>query len=148
MLPQDLRTAEAEALEALRSALTADSRGRWSVELRFEGLRLLPVVVRLATGLVAEGKAIRLLFPDAGAAALGRRDAPDLAPMISSFSDQLRALTAAPETDSDALLLLVSPSQADYDSVEQLCSLHSGAVVLLNPGLEDAAVGKIGRAHV
>ena len=41
MLPPDLRTAEAETREALRSALAADPRGRWTVELRFEGLRLL-----------------------------------------------------------------------------------------------------------
>ena len=53
MLPADLRTAEAEALQALQAALAAGSGGRWTVEFRFEGLRLMPVVLRLLEGLMA-----------------------------------------------------------------------------------------------
>jgi hypothetical protein len=166
MLPPDLRTAEAELLEALRSALAADPRGRWTVELRFEGLRLLAPVLRLADALEAAGTPFRLLFADAGAAALARRDGAALAPRIASFSDALRrrqtdgdgaAPTGAPvaggepssqETQQGAdaaeereVLLLVAPSQAEYGVVEPLCQGHTGAVVLINPSLEDAAVG-------
>jgi len=146
-----------EAVVALRSALERDRRGRWTVELRFEGLRLLPVVLRLAEALDAAGLPFRLLFPDAGAAALARRDGPGLASRIASFGDQLRQQAAATSADpgdasaaSDAettadeappLLLLVGASQAEYDEVERLCQQHPAAVVLLNPGLEDAAVG-------
>lgn len=157
MLPADLRTAESEAVVALRSALASDRRGRWTVELRFEGLRLLPVVLRLAEALETAELPFRLLFPDAGAAALARRDGPALASCIASFGDQLRqqvSSTAAARPDSAAasepatpteeaapLLLLVGASQAEYEEVESLCQQHPGAVVLLNPGLEDAAVG-------
>lgn len=156
MLPPDLRTAEAEALASLRSALTADPRGRWTVELRFEGLRLLPVVLRLAAELATGAAPIRLLFPDAGAAALARRDGPELAERIATFSDHLRpregtsavpseaggGLPAADAKSSDIeVLILVGASQADYGTVESVCQAHQGPVVLVNPGLEDGAVG-------
>ena len=137
MLPADLRTAEAQLLGGLQAALAAEPAGRWTVELRFVGLRLLPVALRLAASLTAE-RETSLLLPDAGAAALARRDAPELAATISSFSDHLRRQGGA---GSEGLLLLVAPSQAEYDLVEALCGAHRGAVLLLNPNLEDAAVG-------
>ena len=136
MLPPDLRTAEAEALASLRSALAGDPRGRWTLELRFEGLRLLPVVLRLVGELESSVPGIRLLFSDAGAAALARRDGPELAERIATFSDHLRL------RQSDAeVLILVGASQADYGTVESVCQAHAGRVVLLNPRLEDGAVG-------
>ena len=76
MLPPDLNSAEAQALEAIRAALAAGSGGRWTVELRFEGLRLLPVALRLTAALVEEEVPLRLLCADMGATALARRDAP------------------------------------------------------------------------
>ncbi|MFM7360922.1 MAG: DUF1995 family protein [Cyanobium sp.] len=138
MLPPDLRTAEAEASDALQQALSSSSAGRWTVELRFEGLRLLPVALRLFASLLPLAPSGRLLLPDAGAAALARRDGPELAASIASFGDQIRLQG---EQGSDGLLLLVAPSQAEYEQVEQLCSAHRGPVVLLNPVLEDAAIG-------
>jgi len=156
LLPSDLQTAEAEALSSLRSALVGSARGRWTLELRFEGLRLLPVVLRLAAELEAGGTEIRLLFPDAGAAALARRDGPELADRISTFSDHLRvrgenaadatgdshgAAPADPGVSGTEVLILVGASQAEYGSVESVCQSHSGRVVLANPGLEDGAVG-------
>jgi len=138
MLPADLQAAEAQALQALRSALSADAAGRWILELRFEGLRLLPVALRLADRLLEGGTELQLLFPDAGATALARRDGPELAERIASFADQRRL---QPETPSQGVLLLVAPSQAEYEVVEPLCQGHPGAVVLINPSLEDAAVG-------
>lgn len=141
MLPADLRAAEAQALEALIQALKAEPRGRWTVEWRFEGLRLLPVALRLLGSLqerVPETNGQRLLFTDAGAAALAQRDAPDLAAQIASLRDQKRLQS---DGRSSGLLLAVSPSQAEYDDFEQICGQHDGPVVALNPSLEDAAVG-------
>lgn len=145
MLPPDLFTAEAELLEALESALSQGNHSRWTVELRFSGLRLLPVVLRLATALQERRGPLALLFPDAGAAALARRDGPALAPSVRSLADHQRLQTAAdPESPLPPLLLLVAPSLADYDEVEAVCTAHPGAVVLVNASLEDGAVG-IGR---
>jgi hypothetical protein len=151
MLPPDLRSAEAETLTAVRSALAAEPRGRWTVEWRFEGLRLLAPALRLAGDLLTEtGRGGRLLFADEGAAALARRESEILAPRIASFGDERRRQGEAGGVNSgegggegggEGLLLLVAPSQAEYDLVEALCGAHRGAVLLLNPNLEDAAVG-------
>lgn len=137
-LPADLRSAEAELLAALGSALASSPRGRWTAELRFEGLRLLPVWLRLVEALSVERPDLRLLFADMGATALAQRDAPQLAERIASFGEQLRA---AGEQPGEELLLLVGASPAEYSQVEQLCTAHAGPVVLLNAALEDAAVG-------
>ena len=51
MLPADLRTAEAELLTAVSAALAKGGRARWTAELRFEGLRILPVALRLTAAL-------------------------------------------------------------------------------------------------
>ncbi len=141
MLPADLRSAEAQALEALLAALPSQARGRWSVDWRFEGLRLLPVALRLAAALQAAGQPLRLIFADAGAAALARRDAPELAGQIADFRGQMRLAEQAEAGESPALLLAVAPSAPDYADFEQLCAAHVGAVVMLNGSLEDAAVG-------
>lgn len=140
MLPADLRTAEAQALEAVLAALPSQARGRWSVEWRFEGLRLLPVALRFCAALLEAGHGARLLCPDAGAAALARRDAPELAERVADFRGQMRRNQEASEPSSD-LLLALAPSQPDYEDFEQLCSGHTGPVVMLNGTLEDAAVG-------
>lgn len=145
MLPADLRAAEAQARDALGAALAAEAAGRWTVEWRFEGLRLLPVALRLLEALCAEQVARggpepppRLLFPDAGATALAQREAPHQAARIGSFGDQLRLQESG---QVDGLLLACAPSQAEYSLVEQLCRQHRGPVVMLNGNLEDAAVG-------
>ena len=138
MLPADLRSAEVEATTALEEALKAEPRGRWTVEMRFEGLRLMPVALRLSQRWLEEDLEHRLLFPDAGATALAHRDVPSLAPLIGSFSDQRRLQE---EGSSCGVLLLVGAGPSDYEAVEGICQHHPGAVVLLNPVLEDGAVG-------
>lgn len=170
VLPADLRDAEAQVLTALREALAARPNGRWTVDLRFEGLRLLPVALRLLASLNEAQPVAELLCTDAGGAALARRDAPDLAPWLGSLGDRSRraaqqgpaagderaaderaaddtASTETASTEANApttaapVLLLLAPAQAEYAEVEQVCQAHGGAVVILNGRLEDAAVG-------
>jgi hypothetical protein len=138
VLPADLAAAEAQARDALLAALVADVNGRWTVEWRFEGLRLLPLALRLARQLVVAGREPRLVFADAGSAALAKRDGPDLAERCADFNSLLRE--QGQET-SQGLLLAVAPSPAEYGDFERLCQQHRGAVVTLNGRLEDAAVG-------
>jgi hypothetical protein len=138
VLPADLAAAEAQARDALLAALVADVNGRWTVEWRFEGLRLLPLALRLARQLVAAGREPRLVFADAGSAALAKRDGPDLAERCADFNSLLRE--QGQET-SQGLLLAVAPSPAEYGDFERLCQQHRGAVVTLNGRVEDAAVG-------
>ncbi|MEB3306278.1 MAG: DUF1995 family protein [Cyanobacteriota bacterium] len=144
MLPPDLRQAEAQLGEALTIALKSNGSGRWTIELRFEGLRLLPLGMRLAQALKGEGMALRVLCPDAGATALARRDHPGLAALISSLGDHHRLQQEAPESQESGahpLLLVVGPGPSDYELVEGVCTSHPGPVVLFNPSLEDGAVG-------
>ena len=138
MLPADLQAAEQQTLEAMAAALAADATGRWSVEWRFEGLRLLAPVLRMAVALQQQGHQLTLLFSDAGAAALARRDAPELAALVLDLR-QLQQRQA--QQPSEGVLLAVAPAAADYDLFESVCSGHSGAVVMVNGRLEDAAVG-------
>lgn len=135
MLPVDLLSAEAQAQAAIAAALAADAQGRWTCEWRFEGLRLLPPVLRLLQALDRPGQRVSLVFTDAGGAALARRDAPDLADRIIDFR-QLQQ-----RQPSEGVLLVVSPAAADYETFEALCQNHQGPVVMVNGRLEDAAVG-------
>jgi len=135
MLPADLRSAEAQTLAALQAVLQGNDGGRWSIEWRFEGLRLLAPVLRLLTQLSQQGVPVLLLFSDAGGAALARRDAPELADRIVDF----RQLEQRPSTDG--VLLAMAPSAADYETFERLCERHCGSVVMVNGRLEDAVVG-------
>lgn len=137
MLPADLHAAEEQTLQAVAAALAADSSGRWTVEWRFEGLRLLPPVLRLFERL-CEQQDVTLVFADAGAAALARRDAPDRAQQVVDLR-QLQQRQS--EQASQGVLLAVTPSAADYEGFEAVCQGHRGAVVMVNGRLEDAAVG-------
>ena len=136
-LPADLAAAEAELLTALESALASQSKGRWTLDLRFEGLRLAPVALRLQRQLDQPERRCKLLFADAGATALAKRDAPDQADAITSVSDCYRGELPA----ESSVLICVTPGPPDYDEVETLCDKFAGPVVLLNGRLEDAAVG-------
>lgn len=82
-------------MEGLTAALAESATGRWTLEFRFEGLRLLPLVLRLGQALQAQERQFRLVFPDAGATALAQRDAPDLAARTGSLKDQERLNAAA-----------------------------------------------------
>ena len=135
-LPADLVAAEAQLLEALEAALGTDAKGRWTTELRFEGLRAAPVALRLQRRLDRPGRRAQLLFADAGATALAKRDAPDQADAISSLADW------GSRSDSpDTVLLAVTPGPPDYEEMQTVCEAHPGPVVLVNGRLEDAAVG-------
>ncbi len=137
-LPADLFAAEAMALAAVLSALSNQSVGRWSVTMKFEGLRLMPVAIRMTQALGENSLKPLLVWPDAGAAALARRDAPELALDIRSIRDQLNSDHA---DDNNRLLLVAGPQMSDYDEFADLCEKHAGSVVMLNGRLEDAAVG-------
>lgn len=134
-LPADLMTAEADLLDALKAALASGKAVRWGATLRFENLRILPVALRLFQALRSMDETCLLLWPDAGAAALSRRDAPDLADCILDFNQWSAG------GDSDGLVLAVGPQPSDYEQFMAICQDHRASVVMLNGRLEDAAVG-------
>lgn len=139
-LPSDLFSAENQLLAALIAAIKAEPKGRWSAELRFEGLRILPVALRLLAEIKNASFACSLVFPDAGASALAKRDAPNLSSSCSNLNDWLN-LQEANQSNSADLLIFVAPLPPDYIAVESICQNHGGPLLLLNGRLEDAAVG-------
>ena len=92
----------------------------------------------LAHALQQQGRELTLLFSDAGGAALARRDAPDMAALVLDLR-QLQQQQA--QRPSEGVLLAVAPAAADYETFESVCTAHSGAVLMVNGRLEDAAVG-------
>ena len=137
-LPADLLAAENMVLEALQTSLKDQPLGRWEVNLKFEGLKLMPVALRLMQNLQEDGFEIVLVWPDMGGTALAKHNAPEFANQISSLND----LLAEPNgKDDDRIFLVVAPQPSDYEQFELLCNKHSGAVVMLNGRLEDSAVG-------
>ena len=137
-LPSDLAAAEQAMHASLLAALDSGDGSRWGAALKFENLRLLPVALRLARALMAGERPVTVLWPDAGAAALARRDASDLADCILDFRQWMRRSAEEP---SDELLLAVMPTPADYEEFLGICEAHHGQVAMLNGRLEDAAVG-------
>ena len=137
-LPADLRAAEDQLLRSVQVAIRSGTCQRWAASLRFENLRFMPVALRLARALLANEHALILAWPDAGAAALARRDAQDLSDLIQDFNQIKRARTEKPDS---RLLVAIAPSPADYEEFQELCETHAGPVLMLNGRLEDAAVG-------
>ena len=81
-----------------------------------------------------------MYFPDAGAAALARRDWNDPAFSIRGINEFKGRLE--PE---DEACLVIEPSSVEVNEIEALCNEATGKyVVLLNPKLEDIAVVGIG----
>ena len=138
VLPADLLEAEQRTVSALDAVFGGSRRGRWMVTWRFEGLRVMAPALRLARTLLDSSRPLLVAFPDAGAAALAKRDAPDLADSCVDFMQLQRDPAWA---DRGQLLLLVGAQPSDYETVEAICNLWKEPVVLVNGRLEDAGVG-------
>ena len=146
-LPKDLNEAIAQSRIATAAALS-DGITLLQVELVFPEIALqaqsitqqfLPEFEQIQSG-------VKVFFPDAGSAALARRDwgqtpfkITDLGSSRTAVEDKL-----APE---DQLFLLVNPAAVEVAQVEKLyIAAGDRPVVLLNPRLEDVATIGIGYA--
>ncbi len=140
-LPETLEEAIAQATVATQAAI-ADGYTRLQVELQFPELKILPVAQQFIPAFEDRGEHLRVYFPDAGAAALARRDWGEKPYTIRG----LRDLNAEIQPE-DQLILFVEPSSVEVQDVEQLCQVAAERpVVMLNPRLEDIAIIGIGLA--
>ncbi|MGA9378706.1 MAG: DUF1995 family protein [Phormidium sp.] len=158
-LPNTLEEAIVQAKQATLAAI-ADGQTRIQVEMVFPEIALqaqliawefLPVFDNLPTfqpSEDAEAKTrpqVKIFFPDAGAAALARRDwGKDIPYKLEDIG--LGRLPVqdkiAPEDD---VFLLVDPSSVEVGEVEKICNaVGDRPVILLNPHLEDAGTVGIG----
>lgn len=140
-LPRSLEEAIIQAQTATEAAI-ADGYTRLQVELVFPELKLLPVAQQFLPPFEAMENRLRVYFPDAGAAALARRDWGEKPYPIRGISD----LKAEIQPDEE-LIVFVEPSSVEVQDVERLCQeAIDRTVVLLNPRMEDIATIGIGYA--
>lgn len=138
-LPKTLEEATEQAKAATQAALEA-GYSRLQVELQFPELKILPVAQQFIPAFAAWGSHLRVYFPDAGAAALARRDWGEQPYPIRGIRDLKSELDPA-----DQLILFIEPSAIEVHEVEQICQTAlDRPVVMLNPRLEDVAVVGIG----
>ncbi|GAB4139860.1 MAG: DUF1995 family protein [Cyanobacteria bacterium J069] len=140
-LPDSLDEAITQAVQSTEAAI-ADGLTRLQVELLFPELRIMPVAQAFVAGFAERGSGLRVFFPDAGAAALARRDWGDTPYVIRGIEDLQTEIQ--PE---ESLILFIQPSSVEVGKVEALCQQAGDRpVVFFNPRLEDVATIGIGYA--
>lgn len=141
VLPTNLEDAIAQAQEAVRAAV-ASGIPRMTVEIVYPELEAMAVAQQFYPVLQQMGLSFKVYFPDAGAAALARRDWGNPPFVVRSPGEQQGQIEA-----DDQLYLFVEPSAIEVSQVEELCNQAGDRfVVMLNPRLEDIATVGIGYA--
>lgn len=141
-LPNDLNEAAAQAIAATQAAL-ADGQTRLQIELKIPELKIQPIAQQfIFDGFADLGSKLRVFFPDAGSAALARRDWGETAFQIRGISDVNAAIQ-----EEEGTFIFVEPSAVEVEAVEKLCNeAGDRPVILLNPQLEDVSIVGIGYA--
>lgn len=146
-LPKTLEEAISQSREATIAALN-DGRTRLQVQLVFPEIALqaqsiaqqfLPIFEQL-------GVQPKVFFPDAGAAALARRDWGAVPFKIDDVGSP-RSIIENKIQPEDEAFLLVGPSAVEVAQVEQLSNMAGDRpFILLNPQMEDIYIVGIGYA--
>jgi len=145
-LPADLNAAIRQARAATQAALS-DGYTRLQVELVFPDLKMMPVTQEFLPTFDSLGLQLKILFPDAGAAALARRDWDSDFPFPVEDLGNSRSPVTRRIDPGDQIFLVVEPSAVEVAQAETLCQVAADRpVILLNPHLEDAATIGIGYA--
>jgi hypothetical protein len=140
-IPASLEDAIGQAREATRAAITTGVP-RMTVEFVYPELKGMPVAEQFYSVLQDLGLTFKLYFPDAGAAALARRDWGDPDFVVRGIGE----LKGQMEPDDQAYLF-VEPSSVEVSQVEEMCNAAGDKfVIMLNPKLEDIATIGIGYA--
>ena len=144
-LPKTLEEAIAQSREATQTAL-ADGYSRLQVELLFPELKPMPVALQFLPVLDQLGSQLKVFFPDAGAAALARRDWGDVPFKILDIGTGRVPVQQQIQPEDEAFLF-IAPTAVEVAQVEKLCEeAGSRPVVMLNPRLEEVALIGIGYA--
>ncbi len=142
-IPKSLEEAIAQARVATKAAI-ADGYTRLLVELVFPELKTMPLALQFIPVFEDLGSQLKVLFPDAGSAALARRDWGQVPFKIDDLGSS-RSPVENKIQPEDQVFLLVEATAVEVAQVEKLCqAAGSRPVILLAPRLEDAAVVGIG----
>ena len=146
-VPKSLEEAIEQAKSATKQALESGC-GRWQVELVVPEIALQAQVLALEFASLFEqyGAGLKVLFPDAGSAALARRDWGETSFRVGDLGSRFTPVESKVGTEDEAFLL-VSPSAVEVKAVESLCEIAGNRpVILLIPQLEDVSIVGIGYA--
>lgn len=144
-IPRDLSDAVSQAREATEAALK-DGLRRIQVELVLPELKIMPVAEEFVPLFAESGAALRVFFPDAGAAALARRDWGELGFSLSDVGSGRTPMLNKIKPE-DEIFLFIEASAVEVTQVEELCNQAGDRpIVFLNPKLEDVATIGIGYA--
>ncbi|MEB3336897.1 MAG: DUF1995 family protein [Leptolyngbyaceae bacterium] len=140
-IPKTLEAAIAQSREATQAAI-ADGLTRLQVELVFPELKPMPVAQQFIEVFADLGSHIKVYFPDAGAAALARRDWGELPFEVRGIGE----IKGKMQPDDQAFIL-VAPSSVEVVEVEKICEeAGDRPLIMLNPCLEDISTIGIGYA--
>lgn len=145
-LPKTLEEAIAQARVATQAAI-ADGYSLLQVELLIPELKPMPVAEQFLPAFDQFASQLKVFFPDAGAAALARRDWGDVPFQILDVGTGRLPVQKQIQLE-DAVFLLVAPTAVEVAQVEKLYE-EAGAsrpFVLLNPRMEDVTIIGIGYA--
>lgn len=140
-IPNSLEEAIVQSRQATRLAIE-NGVPRLLVEFVYPELEGMPVAEQFYPVLQELELSFKMYFPDAGAAALARRDwgNPDF--VVRGIGE----LQGQMEPDDQAYLF-VEPSSIEVSQVEDMCNAAKDKfVIMLNPKLEDVATIGIGYA--
>ncbi|WP_448381252.1 DUF1995 family protein [Gloeomargarita sp.] len=136
-LPTTLAGAIAQAQTATQTAL-AQGETRLLVELWLPEVKPLPLVRDFLQGFTQWGQSGRVVFADAGGAALARRDWGEVPWRVETLRE--------PHQAGDQGVVVVAPDPAVVTQVRTLVETAACPVILFNPRLEDAGTVGIGYA--
>ncbi|MBD2097987.1 DUF1995 family protein [Trichocoleus sp. FACHB-591] len=140
-LPKNLEDAIEQAKTATQAALDAGVC-RIQVELNFPELKPMPIAEQFLSIFEDLGANFKVFFPDAGAAALARRDWGEKPFEIRGIGELKGKML--PE---DQAFLMVAPTSVEVAEVQKMADeARERPFVLLNPVLEDIATVGLGYA--
>jgi hypothetical protein len=140
-LPNSLEEAITQSRAATRAAIQKGVP-RMMVEFAYPELKGQPVAKQFYPVLQELGLTFKMYFPDAGAAALARRDWGSPEFVVRGIGE----LQGKMEPDDNAYIF-VEPSSVEVSQVEDMCNEAGDKfIIMLNPKLEDVATIGIGYA--
>ena len=141
-IPKDIDEAVEQAKAATKAALAAGQQ-RLQVEITIPELKAQPIAEKFIPALAdTYSDRLKVYFPDAGAAALARRDWGETPYVVRGIQEVKGKMEP-----TDDIFLFIEPSSVEIEQLEKMChEAGSRPVVLLLPKLENIANIGIGYA--
>ncbi len=137
ILPTDLSSCESDLYNTLVACYENNPYSRLSINLKFEGLKIIPLIFRLLNKLDKIKLNTNIAFSDEGSSALAKRDYPNYRHRILTYKD----INNFNNIDKEQLVIAISPQPYDYEEFESMAINLSNNILMINGKLEDSAIG-------